>query len=443
MSEQQPVFDPERFREEGRAVVDWIADYWASLASRPVSSAVSPGHVRSHLPLRPPEAAEPLADVLHDLDRVIAPGLLHWQHPAFFGYFPASASGPSILGELLSAGLGVQGMLWATSPACTELETHVLDWLRDLLGLPLLMTRDRTGEIHVLLNVCRHRGARMVKDENEVCRHSGLSCPYHAWTYDLNGALRGVPKHEAFPLVDKTHNGLRKLPSVVRHGFIWAILDPAQTDIDVARFLGDIDHDLATLGLGEHYFFRQRVQRRATNWKLMLDAFQETYHIKKLHAPTIAPFFTDVNPAGEAVGLHTRILVGRDRLADAENLPAEQWDLRRHATLTHVIFPNSLLIYHPDSTSHMGMFPTGPNEMTFVHTMFIPEDAKTEKQIAHWDRNFAMIDGGVFSAEDLFISEQIQIGVASGANEALVFGRQEHHLRRFHENVRAMIETKD
>jgi aromatic-L-amino-acid decarboxylase len=129
-------FDPERFRAEGRAVVDWIADYWATLASRPVAPSVSPGDVRSHLPPQPPESPEPLADVLADLDRVIVPGLAHWQHPSFFGYFPASASGPSILGELLSAGLGVQGMLWATSPACTELETHVLDWLRNLLGLP-------------------------------------------------------------------------------------------------------------------------------------------------------------------------------------------------------------------------------------------------------------------------------------------------------------------
>lgn len=129
-------FDPERFREEGRAVVDWIADYWASLDDRPVRSQVAPGWVRAHLPAQAPEQPEPLADVLADLDRVIVPGLTHWQHPSFFGYFPASASGPSILGELLSAGLGVQGMLWATSPACTELETHALDWLRDLLGLP-------------------------------------------------------------------------------------------------------------------------------------------------------------------------------------------------------------------------------------------------------------------------------------------------------------------
>jgi len=126
-------------------VIDWIADYWASLASRRVTPDVRPGDVRSLLPPRPPESPAPLADALADLDRIILPGLTHWQHPAFFGYFPASASGPSILGELLSAGLGVQGMLWATSPACTELETHVLDWLRDLLGLPERFASAGTG----------------------------------------------------------------------------------------------------------------------------------------------------------------------------------------------------------------------------------------------------------------------------------------------------------
>ena len=130
------AFDPERFRREARAVVDWLADYWATLESRPVAPRVEPGDVRAALPAAAPEDPEPLAAVLADLDRTILPGLLHWQHPAFFGYFPASASGPSILGELLAAGLGVQGMLWATSPACTELETLCIDWLRGLLGLP-------------------------------------------------------------------------------------------------------------------------------------------------------------------------------------------------------------------------------------------------------------------------------------------------------------------
>ena len=136
MADPSPAFDAERFRAEARAVVDWIADYWRTVEDRPVQSQVEPGWVRSQLPATAPENPEPLAAVLADLDRVIVPGLTHWQHPGFFAYFPANTSAPSMLGELLTAGLGVQGMLWATSPACTELETLALDWLRDLLGLP-------------------------------------------------------------------------------------------------------------------------------------------------------------------------------------------------------------------------------------------------------------------------------------------------------------------
>ena len=132
----QPAFDPERFRREAHSVVDWIADYWRGLERRPVLSRVEPGWVRAQLPERAPERPEPLEAVLADIDRVIVPGLTHWQHPGFFAYFPANASAPAVLGEMLSAGLGVQGMLWSTSPACTELETHVLDWLVPLLGLP-------------------------------------------------------------------------------------------------------------------------------------------------------------------------------------------------------------------------------------------------------------------------------------------------------------------
>ena len=144
-SDPLPAFDPERFRREGRAIVDWIADYWHAVAEKPVQSSVKPGWVRAQLPPQAPEQPEQLDAVLADLDRVIVPGLTHWQHPGFFAYFPASTSGPSILGELLSAGLGVQGMLWATSPACTELETHVLDWLRELLGLPNRFASTGTG----------------------------------------------------------------------------------------------------------------------------------------------------------------------------------------------------------------------------------------------------------------------------------------------------------
>ncbi|MGA2864797.1 MAG: pyridoxal-dependent decarboxylase [Verrucomicrobiota bacterium] len=127
---------PDEFRRWGYAVIDWIADYEKRVESLPVLSPVAPGQIRASLPAQPPLRGEPFAAILADVDRLILPGITHWQSPNFFAFFPANNSGPSILGELLSAGLGVQGMLWATSPACTELETHVLDWMADMTGLP-------------------------------------------------------------------------------------------------------------------------------------------------------------------------------------------------------------------------------------------------------------------------------------------------------------------
>ena len=127
---------PDEFRHWGHAVVDWIAEYQQRVESLPVLSPVQPGEIRSRLPAQPPQQGESFDAILADVDRLILPGITHWQSPNFFAFFPANVSGPSILGELLSAGLGVQGMLWATSPACTELETHVLDWLADMLALP-------------------------------------------------------------------------------------------------------------------------------------------------------------------------------------------------------------------------------------------------------------------------------------------------------------------
>jgi aromatic-L-amino-acid decarboxylase len=126
----------EEFRRQGREVIDWIADYYQQIESFPVLSRVKPGEIRAALPADPPAEGEPFEAMLSDVGRVVLPGITHWQSPNFFAFFPSNTSGPSILGELLSAGLGVQGMLWATSPACTELETHVLDWLVGMLGLP-------------------------------------------------------------------------------------------------------------------------------------------------------------------------------------------------------------------------------------------------------------------------------------------------------------------
>ncbi|HEX5595564.1 MAG TPA: pyridoxal-dependent decarboxylase [Micromonosporaceae bacterium] len=137
--------DSEEFRRNGYAVIDWIADYWATLGQHPVTPSVKPGEIAARLPLAAPERGEEFGRILADLDTVVTPGTTHWQHPGFFAYFPANTSGPSVLGDLVAAGLGAQGMLWATSPACTEVETVMLDWLAELLDLPARFRSTGTG----------------------------------------------------------------------------------------------------------------------------------------------------------------------------------------------------------------------------------------------------------------------------------------------------------
>jgi aromatic-L-amino-acid decarboxylase len=174
----------QEFREQGKRVVDWIADYLEGLAERPVAPQVGAGEIRRMLPEHPPERGEPFERVLDDLERML-PGLAHWQHPKFFGYFPANTSAPAVLGELLSSGLGVQGMLWATSPACTELESLVVDWLAELLGLPEHVRTDGAGGgviqdsassaslVALLAGLHRASGGRAVQD--------GLTTTYTAY----------------------------------------------------------------------------------------------------------------------------------------------------------------------------------------------------------------------------------------------------------------------
>jgi aromatic-L-amino-acid/L-tryptophan decarboxylase len=145
MPEENFHMTPDEFRRHGHAVVDWIADYYAHIEPLPVLARVKPGEIRASLPPTAPAKGESFEAILGDIEKLILPGITHWQSPNFYAYFPCNASGPAILGDLLSSGLGVQGMLWATSPACTELETHVLDWLVEMLALPQKFLSSGTG----------------------------------------------------------------------------------------------------------------------------------------------------------------------------------------------------------------------------------------------------------------------------------------------------------
>jgi aromatic-L-amino-acid/L-tryptophan decarboxylase len=225
---------PEEFRRYGRQVVDWIADYHEKIESYPVLSRVAPGDVRGHLPAAPPEHGEPFEALLADLDRVIMPGITHWQHPSFFAYYPANASGPAMLADLLSAGLGVQGMLWATSPACTELEQHVLDWLAGLLGLPAAFGSAGPG-------------GGVIQDTASTAVLTALLAALHRAS---GGAVRrdGLTGRYAVYASSQAHSATPK--AVVMAGLGEAALrtvaaDPATQAMDVADLRRQVEADLA------------------------------------------------------------------------------------------------------------------------------------------------------------------------------------------------------
>ena len=304
---------------------------------------------------------------------------------------------------------------------------------RSVVGLPLLLARDAEGRVRVLLNACRHRGAKLLPDDEQVCRRASLSCRYHGWTYGLDGKLVSMPRSDAFPTLDRAMHGLHQLPSVSRHGLIWAVLDrQSGKQMDVGGHLGDLDADLAELKIGQQCFFRQNAVVRRANWKLIIDAFIEFYHIKRLHADTIGRFFADAKAAAEAVGPHLRMLVGRDGFAAIKQLPPGDWDPRTHGSLVHFIFPNNIIVHHPDYTSHVGVFPVAVDQTLFVHTVLTPESPADQKAQAHWERSFDLIDGEVFNNEDLFICEQIQAGLPAMAADEFILGRLERNIHRFH-----------
>ena len=308
----------------------------------------------------------------------------------------------------------------------------------DALGVPILVAKGRDGEIRAFYNVCRHRGVRLVEDD-EIRRRPGFTCPYHHWTYDLDGALKHAPlKDELFSGVDLSCRGLRRIPCAVRQGFIWVQIEGLDDDAapDIPSHLDTIDQDFAAFGMAEQAFYTRTTSLRQCNWKLIVDAFQDGYHVVRLHQKTVGPLFIDGGAVQERAGLNMRAAVARKELQEILDAPAEDWRPRHHASFAHYIFPNTIMVFHPDYVSQLGLFPRSAEETEVIHHCFIPREPETEKERAHWKRAFAIIEDGVFHAEDYFVCESTQKGLTSGANRTHLLGGMETGVAMFREILR-------
>jgi phenylpropionate dioxygenase-like ring-hydroxylating dioxygenase large terminal subunit len=303
----------------------------------------------------------------------------------------------------------------------------------DGFGKPLLIARDRQGQAHVFLNVCRHRGTRLVEGCQAV-KGPRLVCPYHAWSYALDGHLVGLPRPDSFPGLDKSEYGLRRLSTREAGGLIWFAFDEG-ADFAEADTLA---HDFEAFDLAGQYLFRRRTHDVRANWKLIMDAFLEGYHIQRLHAGTIAPFFKDGISTADAIGPHQRSAVGREAALAA--LSSGDWaTLRAAITYTYQMFPGTVLVVSPDYINLMVLMPQAPDRVLVEDFMLIPEAPATEKALAHWERSWELLDGGVFAAEDFRACELGQQGLASGAVKRVTLGTLELGIRQFHDAVEARL----
>jgi nitrite reductase/ring-hydroxylating ferredoxin subunit len=334
--------------------------------------------------------------------------------------------------ERLFRGLPIPVAHVSQLPAPGSFVTH------DETGVPLLIVRGDDGEVAAFLNVCRHRGTRV---ETAPCGHAkkAFVCPYHAWSYARDGHLLGIPHDDGFPGLDRSGRGLVRVPAGEAGGLVWArpsrAANEAEARLDARAWLGPLAADLESFGLASSHVYAPRTFTRALNWKLAIDVFLEAYHLRMAHKETIYPIFFDNLGLVDPVGPHLRNVFPKRTIATLAGQPdaAIGASLRAHANVLFQLFPATLVLVQPDHAAVIHIWPDGPARSRMTSYTAIPEPALTDKARAHWDRNNAIL----YSAtdEDFALGESIQRGLASGANDEVVFGAFEHGNAHFHAEI--------
>ncbi|MGZ5131113.1 MAG: aromatic ring-hydroxylating oxygenase subunit alpha [Caldimonas sp.] len=317
----------------------------------------------------------------------------------------------------------------------------------DDYGVPLLLTRDAGGRFRAFLNVCRHRGMRLVAGSGRAEPRASVVCPYHGWTYRLDGSLRHRLDAEAFDACAAADTNLVALPCEERHGLLWVVATPGAM-IDVAAWLDGLDAELPFFAIDKLVHFRTVRAVYPANWKLLMDAFLEAYHIRVLHKETISQFFADGMATAERFGPHIQSLVARREgeawaQASGSEPPGDLAGLCKLATPSHVVFPNTITVFHPDYLSLLTLYPVDAGNLRWTHRMLIPADRATPDWTPHWEKTFGLIEQGVFQKEDIACAIGIQQGFSSGANRFLTAGRAEQSLEWFHSEVATRLEPGD
>ena len=306
----------------------------------------------------------------------------------------------------------------------------------EIAGVPVLAVRGREGTLRAFANICRHRGAPVAQG---CGRTRKFSCPYHGWTYGLDGKLKGIPDERSFAGVDKDRNGLLPLPVGERHGMIFLRLAPGEPlEIDVDAFLAGLGDDFGGYDFKSYSFFASQTLTPRINWKFGVDTFLESYHLPALHRATVAPLIRGNTGAFDAFGEHARLTMLRYSATEWEGRPDGDWNVLANILPIYRLMPNSIVVFQSDHLETWRMLPNDVDRTTVEFALYVPEPPATDKARAYWQKNYDLAIRTVLD-EDFALGEKMQRGFMSGLQAEVVYGRNEPALIHFHQRLRELL----
>ena len=308
-----------------------------------------------------------------------------------------------------------------------------------LNGSEVIVTRKQDGTVGAFLNVCRHRGSRLVSAESG--QRSRFTCPYHGWTYTNDGKLRGVGFAESYGMKPCDEKNLIALPVEERHGFIWIVEDPNGT-IDVKAHLGEgMDQALAEYGLDQWFFYKTHVFDFPQNWKVMMDGLIDGYHVQFLHGATISPYFYPNMMGIEVLGQNALWGNPRRKMQElADNPPAEAPPLDRYAIIGNLFVPNAAMVMHPHHIEFWTIYQDPSSTARCrVHLRYLtPKGEHDAKSVEILDKNWKIATDAIIN-EDVPIGNGIQASANVPRTGKAILGRNEVTNQLFHRAYQAYM----
>ena len=315
------------------------------------------------------------------------------------------------------------------------------------LGKPILCTRDKDGQFHAFLNVCRHRGA--IVESAQRGRKSLFSCPFHAWSYASNGDLMAVPKEQHFGPVDRECHSLVALPAEERYGILWVHPNPQGT-LEVDNMLGELAAEFDSWNLQDYNYQGQTSFDHSMNWKLAIDTFGETYHFGTLHKNTLAQDFHGNVQTYDIYERNHRMMLCLKNIDTMRHEPPKQWHVLRGALPVYYIFPNVQLIIGAGGPTLVRIYPDGanPHQSASQISFYLDPELSDEQPTQNRQRDFDIEDvmqrmqgfAEVIRDEDYVAAAGAHRGATSGAQEYVTFGRNEPALHHYHNTYRAALD---